>query len=102
MNGKSIKIDNTDAEGRLILADALCYADEFKPAIVIDVATLTGAIKVALGAGAAAVFTSDDQLWTQLQRVGAALARVRTRVHAGIRRYRRPSVADAYLAILCR
>ena len=74
MNGKSIKVDNTDAEGRLILADALCYADEFKPATIVDVATLTGAIKVALGAGAAAVFTSDDHLWTQLQRVWPSCA----------------------------
>jgi len=101
MNGKSIKIDNTDAEGRLILADALCYADEFKPAIVIDVATLTGAIKVALGGGAAAVFTSDDQLWTQLHQVRAALF-VCMRVRVGISRYWRPSVADAHLAILFR
>lgn len=42
MNGKSIQVDNTDAEGRLILADALCYAATFKPKITIDLATLTG------------------------------------------------------------
>jgi len=66
MNGKSIKVDNTDAEGRLILADALCYADTFKPAHVIDLATLTGAMHVALGAAAAGVFTNCDQLWKKL------------------------------------
>lgn len=42
MNGKSIQVDNTDAEGRLILADALCYAATFKPKITLDLATLTG------------------------------------------------------------
>ena len=42
MNGKSIKIDNTDAEGRLILADALCYAQKFNPRFILDIATLTG------------------------------------------------------------
>jgi aminopeptidase len=66
MNGKSIKVDNTDAEGRLILADALCYADTFKPAHVIDLATLTGAMHIALGAGAAGVFTNCEQLWKKL------------------------------------
>lgn len=42
MNGKTIEIDNTDAEGRLILADALCYAQTLKPSAIIDLATLTG------------------------------------------------------------
>lgn len=42
MNGKSIQVDNTDAEGRLILADALCYAAKFEPKITLDLATLTG------------------------------------------------------------
>lgn len=42
MNGKSIQVDNTDAEGRLILADALCYAARFKPRTTLDIATLTG------------------------------------------------------------
>lgn len=42
MNGKSIRVDNTDAEGRLILADALCYAAKFEPKITVDLATLTG------------------------------------------------------------
>ena len=52
------QIDNTDAEGRLILADALCYADTFKPVHVIDVATLTGAMRMILGPAASEVFCS--------------------------------------------
>ena len=48
-NGKTIQVDNTDAEGRLILADALTYADTLNPKLVIDVATLTGAMAVAIG-----------------------------------------------------
>lgn len=48
-NGKTICVNNTDAEGRLILADALCYSADFKPQWVLDIATLTGAMAVALG-----------------------------------------------------
>jgi len=65
-NGKSIKIDNTDAEGRLILADALVYADTFRPAHVLDVATLTGAMHISLGGAAAGVFCTSDALWEKL------------------------------------
>lgn len=49
MNGKTIQIDNTDAEGRLVLADALVYAHQFDPLLILDIATLTGAMNVALG-----------------------------------------------------
>lgn len=42
MNGKTIQVDNTDAEGRLLLADALCYAHQFQPSFTLDIATLTG------------------------------------------------------------
>ena len=62
MNGKYIEIDNTDAEGRLTLADALGYARNNGAARIIDVATLTGAARVALGTGNAAVFGNDDAL----------------------------------------
>jgi leucyl aminopeptidase len=61
-NGKTAEIDNTDAEGRVILADALDYALEWKPAVLIDYATLTGAALVALGLEAAIVFSDDDDL----------------------------------------
>ncbi|GHV37747.1 putative cytosol aminopeptidase [Synergistales bacterium] len=61
-NGKTIEIDNTDAEGRLVLADALCLASELKPDAIIDTATLTGACAVALGSWTAGLFASDDKL----------------------------------------
>ena len=62
MSGKTIEILNTDAEGRVILSDALTYAKKFNPSLVVDVATLTGAAHVALGAHASAIFTSDDTI----------------------------------------
>ncbi|KAK3607322.1 hypothetical protein CHS0354_018806 [Potamilus streckersoni] len=68
MNGKTIQVDNTDAEGRLILADALCYAQTFNPQLVLDMATLTGAIDVALGSGATGVFTNSTPMWDILQK----------------------------------
>lgn len=67
-NGKTIQVDNTDAEGRLILADALCYAHTFSPRAIINVATLTGAMDVALGSAATGVFTNSDWLWEQLHK----------------------------------
>ncbi|WP_312510839.1 leucyl aminopeptidase [Massilia sp.] len=60
MNGTTIEILNTDAEGRLILCDALSYAERFKPAAVVDIATLTGACIVALGHHTSGLFTRDD------------------------------------------
>ncbi len=62
LSGQTIEILNTDAEGRLILCDALTYAERFKPAAVIDVATLTGACVVALGHHHSGLFSSDDTL----------------------------------------
>eukprot|EP01087_Luapelamoeba_hula_P020424 TRINITY_DN6962_c1_g1_i1.p1 TRINITY_DN6962_c1_g1~~TRINITY_DN6962_c1_g1_i1.p1 ORF type:complete len:380 (-),score=44.74 TRINITY_DN6962_c1_g1_i1:42-1181(-) len=73
-NGKSVEVDNTDAEGRLILADALVYAATFKPRTLIDVATLTGAISVALGPLAIGAFSNSDKLWVQLDRAGRTSA----------------------------
>ena len=61
-NGKTIEINNTDAEGRLVLADALCVASETKPDVIIDMATLTGACMVALGKNRAGLFVNDDGL----------------------------------------
>merc|ERR1712088_1092330 len=71
MNGMTIQVDNTDAEGRLILADALCYADTLKPRLVLDVATLTGAISVALGTAATGVFCTDTKDFAALERCGS-------------------------------
>jgi leucyl aminopeptidase len=61
-SGKTVEILNTDAEGRLVLCDAITYAARFKPRTVIDVATLTGAAIVALGSHATAVYANDDDL----------------------------------------
>ncbi|XP_059607411.1 cytosol aminopeptidase-like isoform X2 [Phlebotomus argentipes] len=71
MNGKSICIDNTDAEGRLILADALCYAERFSPRYIVDLATLTGAIRVALGFCVTGAFSTSDELYSHLAGAGA-------------------------------
>ena len=72
MNGKTIEIISTDAEGRLVLADALAYAARFEPMAVIDLATLTGACVVALGTGiAAGLFSTADDLATSLQAASA-------------------------------
>ncbi len=70
MSGQTIEILNTDAEGRLILCDALTYAERFKPAAVVDIATLTGACVVALGAVRSGLFSADDDLATQLLKAG--------------------------------
>ncbi|WP_342617610.1 leucyl aminopeptidase [Rhodoferax sp. GW822-FHT02A01] len=69
MSGQTIEILNTDAEGRLVLCDALTYAERFKPKAVIDIATLTGACVVALGAVRSGLFSSDEAL---AQALGAA------------------------------
>ena len=70
--GISVEIGNTDAEGRLILADALTLAEEDKPSLVIDFATLTGAARVALGPDVPPFFTDDDALADELMRAAAA------------------------------
>jgi leucyl aminopeptidase len=70
MSGKTIEVLNTDAEGRVILADALTYASKYKPALVIDVATLTGAAIVALGERANAIFSKDDELLKTTSQLG--------------------------------
>ena len=72
MSGTTIEILNTDAEGRLILCDALTYAERFKPAAVVDIATLTGACVVALGEHASGLFSDDDKLAEALLRAGEA------------------------------
>ena len=72
MSGQTIEILNTDAEGRLVLCDALTYAERFKPKAVIDIATLTGACVIALGGVRSGLFTSDDQLAQDLQQAGDA------------------------------
>jgi leucyl aminopeptidase len=70
MSGQTIEVLNTDAEGRLILCDALTYAKRFKPHSVIDVATLTGACVIALGAVRSGLFSADDALAQALSQAG--------------------------------
>jgi aminopeptidase len=71
MNGKSIEVDNTDAEGRLVLADALYYLSSvYNPTTLIDSATLTGATVIALGETYSAAYVSDDGLWEALEKAG--------------------------------
>lgn len=67
MNGKSVEILNTDAEGRLVLADTLCYVQRYNPKAIIDVATLTGACVVALGHVRSAVFSNDEDVLFELE-----------------------------------
>ena len=86
MKGLTIEILNTDAEGRLILCDALTYVAKFKPEVVIDLATLTGACMVALGQQASGLFSNDDALADALLAAGDA---------AGDRAWRLP-VWDEY------
>ena len=70
LSGKTIEVLNTDAEGRVILADALTYAKQYKPRLVVDVATLTGASLVALGQHAHAILTKDKKLEKLFQELG--------------------------------
>ena len=71
-NGTSVEVLNTDAEGRLVLADVLAWAVEEKPAAVVDLATLTGAILVALGPWTAGLFSNDEKLAAELQAAARA------------------------------
>ena len=72
MSGQTIEILNTDAEGRLVLCDALTYAERFNPRAVVDIATLTGACVVALGGVRSGMFASTDELAKQLYAAGEA------------------------------
>ena len=72
MNGVTIEIISTDAEGRMLLADALCYADTFKPEAVIDVATLTGGVGVSLGKQYSGLFCNDAALTEAIRSAGDA------------------------------
>ena len=69
--GLTVEIANTDAEGRLVLADALAFADEESPDLLIDIATLTGAARVALGPELPPFYTDDDALAASLYAAGA-------------------------------
>jgi len=85
MNGKTIEVINTDAEGRLILADAICYARKEKLSPIVDVATLTGAMQIALGPGATGFMSTDDNLAAAITTAGEA---------AGEKMWRFPLIPD--------
>ncbi len=70
-NGKTIEVDNTDAEGRLTLADALCYACDLEVDEIIDIATLTGACMVALGNAASGIMGNDSEFINQIIKMGS-------------------------------
>ncbi len=95
-SGKTVEVDNTDAEGRIILADALTYASEQKPEILIDLATLTGACAVALAEVAAGLFTKDDELADKLYTSGLETSEFLWRLPMWdhYNRYNKSDVAD--------
>jgi leucyl aminopeptidase len=68
MDGTTIEVNNTDAEGRLILSDALCYAVTKKPACIVDAATLTGAMVVALGSSHTGVYTNNAKMFPKVSK----------------------------------
>ncbi|HET7797817.1 MAG TPA: leucyl aminopeptidase, partial [Nevskia sp.] len=70
MSGQTVEILDTDSEGRLVLSDALTYAENYEPAVVVDVATLTGAIVKALGEIATGVFSNSDELVREVLEAG--------------------------------
>jgi leucyl aminopeptidase len=95
-NGKTVEVNNTDAEGRLILADALSYAVANGAARLVDLATLTGAIVVALGSTYAGLFSNDDGLAAAIERAGAATGEIvwRMPLHADYKDLTRGKIAD--------
>lgn len=95
-NGKTVEVNNTDAEGRLILADALAYAVEQGADRVVDIATLTGAVMIALGSTYAAVISNDDDLAGQVEAVGRETGELvwRLPLHPEYKAITRGTVAD--------
>ncbi|HSR94485.1 MAG TPA: leucyl aminopeptidase [Solirubrobacterales bacterium] len=95
-NGKTVEVNNTDAEGRLILADALAYAVELGAERIVDLATLTGAVLIALGSTYAAVISNDDDLAAEVERAGKVTGELvwRLPLHAEYKELTKGTVAD--------
>jgi leucyl aminopeptidase len=95
-NGKTVEVNNTDAEGRLILADALAYAVEQGANRVVDIATLTGAVMIALGSTYAAVISNDDELAGEVEAVGRGTGELvwRLPLHPEYKQLTKGTVAD--------
>jgi leucyl aminopeptidase len=95
-NGKTVEVNNTDAEGRLILADALAYAVELGAERIVDLATLTGAVLIALGSTYAAVISNDDELAAAVEAAGETSGELvwRLPLHAEYKALTKGTVAD--------
>jgi leucyl aminopeptidase len=95
-NGKTVEVNNTDAEGRLILADALAYAVELGAERIVDLATLTGAVLIALGSTYAAVISNDDELATEVEDAGETTGELvwRLPLHPEFKALMKGTVAD--------
>jgi leucyl aminopeptidase len=95
-NGKTVEVNNTDAEGRLILADALAYAVELGADRIVDLATLTGAVLIALGSTYAAVISNDDDLAAAVEGAGRTTGELvwRLPLHAEYKELTKGTVAD--------
>jgi leucyl aminopeptidase len=95
-NGKTVEVNNTDAEGRLILADALAYAIELGAERIVDLATLTGAVMIALGSTYAAVISNDDDLAAEVEQAGRTTGELvwRLPLHPEYKELTKGTVAD--------
>jgi leucyl aminopeptidase len=95
-NGKTVEVNNTDAEGRLILADALAYAVELGAERIVDLATLTGAVLLALGSTYAAVISNDDAMATEVEEAGRTTGELvwRLPLHPEYKELTKGTVAD--------
>ncbi len=95
-NGKTVEVNNTDAEGRLILADALAYAVELGAERIVDLATLTGAVLMALGSTYAAVISNDDDLAAEVEQAGETTGELvwRLPLHPEYKQLTKGTVAD--------
>jgi leucyl aminopeptidase len=95
-NGKTVEVNNTDAEGRLILADALAYAVELGAERIVDLATLTGAVLIALGSTYAAVISNDDELAAEVEDAGETTGELvwRLPLHPEFKALMKGTVAD--------
>ena len=96
LNGKTVEVNNTDAEGRLILADALAYSVELGAQRIVELSTLTGAVLIALGSTYAALISNDDEFATQVAAAGERTGELAWRLplHAEYKNLTKGSVAD--------
>ena len=95
-NGKTVEVNNTDAEGRLILADALAYAVELGAEKIVDIATLTGAVEIALGSTYVGLIANDDELAAEVTRASEATGELSWRLplHPEYKELMQGTVAD--------